>query len=138
MRSTVAISRSTSCTWLSSRFSTSRFTDTEHHDTVAFTSMLTSSGCLSASSSSLAEAHRLAAPQLPIAQVVQRLCDDGLVERMRCRHDGLCSGAVAGVAGGRAGLQIQQPARHAQQPEQLYQPGIAQARICAAAMQQGR
>src|SRR3546814_6348880 len=44
MRSTVAISRSTSCTWLSSRFNTSWFTDTEHHDTVAFTSMLTSSG----------------------------------------------------------------------------------------------
>ena len=39
----------------------------------------------------LAEAHRLAATQLAVVKIVQRLGNDCLIERMRCRHGSLLS-----------------------------------------------
>mmetsp|Transcript_108863 Transcript_108863/g.302669 ORF Transcript_108863/g.302669 Transcript_108863/m.302669 type:complete len:314 (+) Transcript_108863:390-1331(+) len=138
MRSTVAISRSTSCTWLSNRLSTSRLTDTEHHETVALTSMLTSSGCFSASSSSSPKPIALQRRSCPLRRSCSACAITAWLSGCGADMADLRSGAVAGSAGARAGFQIQKPTRQAQQPEQFDQPGIAQARVGAAAIQQGR
>jgi hypothetical protein len=98
-------------------------TVTEHHETLALASTLISAGCLRASSSASPNPISLAAAQLPIAQVIEGLGDDGLVEWVCCGHAGLPRFMFQGP---QRRLQVEQAAGQSQQAEQLDQRGVAQ------------
>ena len=83
----------------------------------------------------LAKPHQLAAARLPIAQVIEGLGDDGLVEWVWCGHAGLPRSRSRVRS---AGVQVEQTAGQPQQPEQLDQCGVAQSPGCVALSVQQR